>query len=751
MADDLEDIIVEMEPDDGMEGQEPLEVPLGEGEAELAPLEYGEDDENLVPTFSEHPDGVEFLQKLVTKLTRDHEAAWESCEEARDRRAKEWSFFAAALPKKEFPFENCANGHVPILLENMLRIYTRAYGELFGDWSAVCGYVATSPRFEGDAAILAAHTNWQLREGIPNFRNEQHLGMLQFFLHGDVIARSFYDFDEEHNVHEMLELDSFSMPYARTSTHHDFRDLPYYTLRMSLYEYELERRIGEWHNVEEVIAKQRPTYLAEEGEPLAEANIETTGIAPPDDDEGAPYEIILYEGWIKLPLQDRHRWCQAHFDKRTQTILSLRIHEEPDWRDEERWRRQMGELTEFRRAQAARAMMAQAAQQVGVANQMAAMEAESMVQQHEGDAAAQVATGMADPTLASEQVDAIAAAEAPPMVPPPELPPEPVPPDWMRDPNDPEEEPEPYKRVPVRLFCRGTAVPSLRGNLGVSYGTVLYHQNLGANVALNQFIDAATLGNVGMHIAAPGVDFETPFAVRPGRVARVKTMNGTSLKDALLPLSFKEGNPQLVQLVQMFSQWAQSAMQSPGVLSGDPGKSGETYRGIAARIEQATKQLSVTTRRYADFFEQILRNNARLNARFLREDEFLAISGDVAEASVASVPMGPQGPMVPPTPPPRVTRGMYATGYRIVVRSDLRFATTSQKISEADEMQARIAGDPLLQANFAIQYAVRRRMLEARDRRDLIALMGPQPPPATSFPAMPPQPMMPPGGAPPQQ
>lgn len=729
MADDIE-IIYDDTDEDELVAEE-LAVAAEEGEE--VPFTYAEDAPNLVHEFVRHPEGKEALKKLTEKLTKDFDDAWKSAEEYREQRAKEWSFFAGVLKKKDFPFKGCANGNVPIMLENITRLHARAYGELFGDWQSVMGVVPVGPDDEIIAAALSQHGNWQIREQIPNFKREQSRGVLAFFAHGDITFHSYYNEQTELNEHELLGPDEFCIPYARVTTKPDYADIPYLCKRLRWYRHELEARRETWYGVDEVIKRASPKWQTDEGEPNADVVADITGLHAPDDapdnkDLNAPYNLIHYEGWAELPQQSKARYIQAIFEKDTQSILFLTIHEEANWQDLQRWERETQELEQFRAQQQARLLMMQAAAEMEQANQLAVVEHEQVVQEHTEDAAAQVALGLASPDMASMALDQIEATP-PVQEPVPEVPPEPMPPAWMADPNDPEEKPRPPRMEPIRLFAHGVCIESLSGNLGLSYGRVQAAFNEAANVALNQFIDAATLGNVGMYVTAPGVDFDAPFEVKPGKQVRIKNMPHTDIRQSMMPFEFQPGNPQLVQLVDKLYQYGQSSMQAPSVLSGDPGKSGETYRGIAARIEQATKQLATSTRQYASVLEQVLKNNAKLNAKFLKEEEFFYISNYVTESSATQE---------------KVRREWYARDYRVTLKSDLRFATMAQKIQEADDAFQKVAMDPFLQSNLAIQYAVRRKALEARGRHDLVALMGQPPPPPQVF-GMPP---MPPPGAP---
>lgn len=293
--------------------------------------------------------------------------------------------------------------------------------------------------------------------------------------------------------------------------------------------------------------------------------------------------------------------------------------------------------------------------------------------------------------------------------------------------------------IPIRMFSHGVCFEPMTGSLGLGLGRPLADYNRAANVALSQFTDAATLGNAKGFIVADTVDFERPFNWAPGKINKAKGVTGIELKNAILPIDPGAANPQLLQLVQLMQANGQAAAQAPDVLSGEPGKSGETYRGIATRIEQATKQLTVVGRRFANFVKQVLKNNARLNAVFLREEELFLATQDATRTMR----------------PLKVSKELYQRGYKFEIKADMTFAGKSERIAESDQIaQMWTAFPPMQQPGGApfLQLALKH-CLEARGQREFVPYLGPiPPPPQTPFGLPPPGMMMgaPPGGAPPQ-
>lgn len=675
---------------------------------------------NLVDAFMGSDAGKKALKKLSQRILEDIDGARDAREEYVDRVARDWKLFAGDLPQKTAPFEDCANLHVPIAIENAMRITFHAYGELFGDWTNVWGVLPMGPEDEITAQILTVHGNWQLRQQIPGFKREQHRGLLSFFYIGDVTAHSYWD--GYCNQHRILSPDEFITPYSYTTTRPDYADLPWYARVYPMYRHELERMRNEWYDVEAVLEKKPPSWEDEPEQRIHEAMSELVGIHVPDDDRNAPFKLYWYEGYLELPGGDEHRFCKAIIDPRTRAILLLTILETYNWQDKQRYLMQIQERDAYHQAAA------------GFPQQQ--FERQSQEAQLQ-----QLAMGP-DPMAQAEAMQALEALASAPLEPP-------VPPGWMQNPNDPAEEPEQPKREPIRLFAHGVCIEPLVGNLGLGYGRILADYNRAANTALDQFVDAATLGNAKSLITTDQVNFEGGFSVGPGRVNKVRGIAGTDLKNNIMPLDWGQANPQLLELVSLAHGNAQEAAQSPEVLSGEPGKSGETYRGLAARIEQATKILSVSTRKYLDFFEQIIRNNAFLNSVYLRDEELF----HVANHALRSLPVAPEslngrqpGMPAPPSPPGmvpiRVGRWMYERNYEVEFRADLRFSSMAQRISEADEIVNMSTTIPVLAQNPQFQYYAVKKALEARGRQDMVAMLGPPPPPPIPgmvAPGVPPQ------------
>lgn len=708
-SDNLPDPVIRVTADVTRMKDEDLGTVTVDGDEELS-IKYEEDDPNLVEAFSKVAKGKKFLRKFSDDVIQRFDDCFDNSREYRERLAEDWRIFSGDLPPKQPPFENVSNAHVPILLENMTRLYMRASQELFGDWRSVFGVEALNVQDRPIADVLSKHGNWQIREQIPDFRRQfGHRGMLHFFVNGDVCSHSYYSNDLKQNRHEILTADEFITPYVHVTTMPDYSDLPYYFKVMHRYRHQIERHKDVWFEVDRVIKKESPSWEDEPTSVLRDTVADVQGVHKPSDDRRAPYKLLHYEGWEKLPEQKMDRWVKAIIDYRTHAVLSLEIFEEDDWQDKLRYEQQMGELMDYRQAE-------QAWQQVGQAQ----LQQEALLNQ--------VDSGAVD-GMAPEQLDHIGGVlqdiQANPLPTDP-----PVPPAWL-DPDDPEAEPAKIRKVPIRMFSHGVCIEPMVGNLGIAPGRIVSDLNRAANVALSIWTDAASLANNWSIITTDLVEFQEPFNILPGKVNKATGTTGMDLQNGIKELRPGPANDQLINLVNMTKEWGQSSVHSNDVMSGVAGKSGESWRGLSARIEQATRNLAGYTQKYAvEFLENVLKNNARLNAIYLPEEEIININLDKMQ--------GPEQL--------RIGRAMYERDYRVTFAADLRFATESQRIAEADEMAQMPQIIPPLQQNIPFLYQAAKRMLEARRLFDLIPFLGPEPPPPDQPLGLPPPP--PPGAMP---
>jgi len=272
--------------------------------------------------------------------------------------------------------------------------------------------------------------------------------------------------------------------------------------------------------------------------------------------------------------------------------------------------------------------------------------------------------------------------------------------------------------VPIEMFSHGVNIENLLGAHGLSQGHQLAEHNKTADTVLSQFLDAATLANCGTYIVPDTINLEPgSLDISPGKINTIPGLTGPDLRASIIEMRPQPANDQLVRVVDMMSEFGQQAAAAPEVLSGEPGKSGETFRGLASRIQQATRQLSKSGGKFADWVNQIARNNALLNSMNLPEDEMYYVLNHLT-GGMENI---------------RVGRQMYDRNYDVTVVADMQFRSQAEEVQEADELMALpkslpppIAAGPGMMAYW---HAAATKSLRARQAHDMVAMLGPAPPP----------------------
>ena len=667
---------------------------------------------NLVPFYMQSEEGEKFLEDLGRQVKEDFQRAWDSSETYRGKREENYRIMTGFLQTKTLPFDGCANAHAPLMLERLLRLSSNLFAEIFTDHERIFNVTRSGPDDDQTAEILSCHGNWQIKNVITDFVRQQHRGLQEFVSVGSVFCHSYYDPLYQRNRHDILNCEEFVIPYVFTTVEPDLCDVPYKVKILRKYKHELQalEKTNEWTNLEEVLEGQPPEQHEDPEIQLRETAAQSEGIQPADNDPNSPYKFYQYDGWTTLPSQDMQRPIVAIVDSKTQAVVKLIIREEDDWRDRSRFQRETAEWQSWQ-------------QETAIHQQ---------IQAHESELRQRLSAPHVDPMERDMLASQLSAQPVPP----------PPPPRWMKTEQHTLRGPDPIRRIPSEMYSHGVCIENPVGSMGLSYGNILADENKMADEALNRFYDAASLGNCWSVLVPETLEIEKgsiPFG--PGKITSVRGVTGDQLRNSIVEFRPGPANTQLVDMVRMAAEWGDGVTVS-GVVSGEAGKSGETYRGHASRLERATKQLSVAGLKYLEFLTNILRNNAKLNSVFLADNEMVEVTNDLGLKDLATV-----------------NKDMYIRDYRITFTADVRFASQAQKISEADEVVGMIGSMPPLQQNPSFVYAAIKDALVARGKHHLVPLLGPAPPPVqTPMGAPPPPPPgaprsggpggAPPGGAP---
>ncbi len=690
-------------------------------EQELVGWQEQLDAPNLVPFFLESDNGRKWLGTLAKQVVDDFNRDWSSSEEYREQRKKNYQLFTGFLPPKDFPFPGCANANSPLMMERILRLASNVFVEVYEDRDTIFSVQPTGPDDYETAEILSLHGNWQLKNEITDFLRQQERSLQEFFATGSTFCHSYYDPIGRRNRHDVLNCEEFVIPYVWVTNAVDLSDVPRKVRVIRKYRNELEDlRDGDplhaWSQVDLLLSKGPPAWDVLETK-VRDQSAKQEGIQAPANDPTAPYVFYEYHGYARMPGDRSSRPICATVDMQNKTVMRLYIREQEDWRDRMRFDNETEEAQTF-------ASEMQAHQQ----NQMQQQQLESRLMEPD-----------VDPVERDMLGEALAADQVPP----------PAPPHWFAEAQAFDEasapQPAPIRRVPVEQFSHGVCIDNPLGALGLSFGTILAQQNRLVNEALNRYYDAATLNNIQCYMVPEGLDLGTQtLALTPGKIFKVKGVSGEQLKNMIMELRAGPPATGLLDIVRIAQEASDAAVAAPGVLSGEPGKSGETYRGISTRMEKATRQLTGAATRYLTYVNNIVVNNARLNSIFLPEHAIISVGNHFA--SIRQKTMGETKLAI--------GRDMYRRSYSVTFTADVRFTSQAQRISEAQEVVQMATQIPPLQANPAFLYESLTELLRAMGKQDLIPALGPRPmPPDVPMgtpPPMPPgMPGMPPGAAPP--
>jgi len=595
---------------------------------------------------------------------------------------------------------------------------------LFTDREVLFTVTPTGPEDQEEAEILTLHGNWQLKNELTDFFRQQAAGVGEFFAAGSVFCHSYRDPIKNRNRHDILNCEELVIPFVGRTVETDMSDVPFKVRILRRYRNEVQQlgSTGEWEQTEKLLKKGPPPWDSTES-PVRDKAAESEGIRKPESSKKAPWVLYEYHGWYRMPGEDRERPICATVDKHSRQVVKLYLREENDWRDEARFQQQTEEFGLYQQQQQQHAMLMEQHQQ--------AMQEHAQIQAQE----AQLHQALAQPHVDPEHAAAVKDALSADPLAPPEAPQPPPPPAWLKEGA---QGPEPIRRVPIENFSHGVCFENPNGMLGLSPGHILADLNRLNDEALNRFYDGATLANIQSYLVPEGFDMgSNTVGLTPGKIYRLKNFTGEQIKNAVHEFRASPANSQLLDMVRMVGDEADSSVAAPGVLSGEPGKSGETYRGVVSRKESATKQLSMAGLKYVDFLTNIDRNNARLNYMFMDEQEIIDIGAQFQEARKYTLDPATGAPL----PQIRVSRDMYRKNRKVTFSADMRFSSQEQKISQCDEVLAMINTMPPLQQSPALVYNTVVKAFRLRGLADLIPSLGPAPPmPTLPFGTPPPPP-----------
>lgn len=664
------------------------EVDLAESEGDPA----DEDDFNMVKKYSASDDGKKFLEDVSDIVMDSFKSMWESTEEYREKRAQLYRLFRGNLTQKSAPFEDCANIHMPVVLQAIAMLVPRVITEIFPADDYIFKAVPTGPEDQERADVLTQHGDWQFKHEISDFIPQFERAVTESMLVGTAIVYSCRDTINNRNNHRALSCEDLVMSYTVNAVDPSLADVPEKIMIVRWSRHELEDLVAQGKYDSDAVGsileplddpKNRGSK-AKQDEPtltVRESVEEVEGHVRPENDPTAPYVFYEYHGWLKLPGEERQRPVVAVVETSTRKIASFYLREDDDWRDKERYDREIQDIASYQQA----------------------------VEQFR------------------------AAAANPQLIPGPDgmptqapIPDAPIPPPSVKlDEAGEPLPPEQPRKVAIEYFTRIDCIYDPHGSMGIGIGDMVKGFNEMVNQLGNLFTDAASIANSPPQLVSENALPPGEVEIGPGAIIR-SPLPPEQLDKAQKTLIQTQGNPQLLEMMNLLMGVAKEVAATPDVYSGQPGKAGETYRGISTRVQEAAKPLTAVAQRILRGLTEIVRKNARLNSIFLPEEDIV----NVIDPSKGRMKV-------------KITRAIYLEDYDITFTADTRFTSQAQKLDEDVQLMQFAATSPLFAGNQIQQqvflFEVASRYLKDMKRPELIPYLGqrPQPPP-------PPQPIAPP-------
>lgn len=644
------------------------------GQAQPLPPNWGSAEQlNLVPAMVEDDVGGPWLRQVGSRWLDIIHADIESSREHMDRVANQVRLFAGRRTPKNFPFEDAANIHLPILCEAILRNQGRMSDMIIPPSGEFFHVKPTGFSDKTRATVVEEHMNWQTRREMKDWRVGIDNTQMQGLMRGSAFRKVYRDTATGKNCAKYISAADFIVPYSKKSIDPTMSDIPRKTERLRLTRHELEAMEDGDYYYDVASLYENDEYgsgaIPEAANAITDEQKKLEGVSAkrPDDPD---LERVLYEChcWLKLPklagadFGERQRPVIMVIDEQTAKVLSLIIREDDDPMDRVRFERESAQVASKREMQALAptlhgALMAQ------------------------------------DPNATPEQV----AATVPQ--------PQPIP------------DPAPIKKRAIEFYLHYWCFDNPEGFYGFGLGYLLEGPNEVANSIMNQIVDAGTLANtvwglIDRNARAPRGERE----LTAGTLLEVDP-TGRSLDDIIKIIQWPGPNPAMFQVVEALRSFASEISQDSEALSGDGAKS---RTATEAKIETtlAIAEIAVIVRRFLFSLDYEIKALARLNSIYLDEKtpfEF-AVADKLGNVTVH-----------------QVTRRDYLNDLDIEFTAEARMASTPQRIEEAQktlETVVELAQSGLLPPPTiaAMVYAATRSLWESMNRFDLVKLMGPPPP-----------------------
>lgn len=688
---------------------------------------------NLVPHMAKHE-----LETLGSRVVKRFEKDWKSSTKFRKRRASILKLFLGDLPPIA-DSDAIANAqiHYPIIAKAVQRIHARIYDQQFPSDGQFFGVYPTDATDQERAIRVAKHLNWQINHQIDDYVQNHDALIMQWLLYGSAFSYVCWDSERNRPKHIALATEDVVLAYRRKSTDPSLADVPRITRILRLYRHELEdmQASGYYTGIEKLFEDEDEEKQSQSEDKLEEGAVQEVvdkdaGVEKPaEDGEDAPRILLEQHCWYKFTGEKRQKPVVVTVDKRTKKVLCVKLREDEDPIDKQRYNRQEQANTLFYEAAIAKWRMDMELYSQAYPAPLPPDVAGPPVGPEATDMTVPPAPGGTD--VAGPPIPAEGEALAPPLSPPapdiPPPPPKPLPPD----------PPAPVKMVPIHFFTHYVCIPNPEGIYGFGIGSLLEGHNIAADTIASQLVDAGTLANTkGGLISRQMQATKGDLRFRPGEFIEVETV-GQKLSDLVHMLDFAPPDASMGALIRD-QEAAGDAVSSAGdILSGEVGGSNETATTTKIRIGEAMTAVAIEGKRYSAARSAEGQKIARLNSVHLGDDEYFTVVDPYKQTPpagpplAASPPAGGAAPAMTPAPAPGtpsitrepIARIDYLKDVDIMVTANLRMASQGQRIAEAQSLLETFGQNPFFASQPIFMTALAKKLVTAIDDPALIAAL----------------------------
>ena len=254
---------------------------------------------------------------------------------------------------------------------------------------------------------------------------------------------------------------------------------------------------------------------------------------------------------------------------------------------------------------------------------------------------------------------------------------------------------------PVQYYTKYDFLPNPEGGIyGIGLGKLLGPLNHSVNTIINQLVDAGTLANTPSGFIGRGLSMHSGSVKFKMGEFKVVNAPGGRIRDAIVPMEFKEPSQVLFALLGSLVDAAKDVASIKDVLTGETVSANMSPTTLMGMIDQGLQVFVGIYKRVHRAWKKELDKLYRLNRTYLDDETGFPAKDNWQD----------------------ISREDYADDVAVFPVSDPSMVSNQQRLARAELLRS-YTGDPLIN-----QVEIRRRTLDAADIPDIDDLIVEQPP-----------------------